>query len=172
MQEVSRVGAQGVTSKSKLLALQMPCRMFAPSIGPLAEYRPRRPLETALSGANEPFPRGERNVGMGGPLTAPLRTIPTASSPPPNDVANGIALHELSAEIDTTVSVGATGRGARGSRPLAAIGGPRPCATHIESFYRERLHKAADLSDVDAVGWCGCSCPPPTSSSSSASCSA
>ena len=87
---------------------------------------------------------------MGGPLTAPLRAIPTASSPPPNDVANGIALHELSAEIDTTVSVGATGRGARGSRPLAAIGGPRPCATHIESFYRERLHKAADLSDVDA----------------------
>ena len=86
---------------------------------------------------------------MGGPLTAPLRTIPTASSPPPNDLANGIALQEAFAEIDATVSVGATGRGARGSRPLA-VKSMHPRATHIESFCGEELHKAADLSDVDA----------------------
>ena len=86
---------------------------------------------------------------MGGPPTAPLRTIPTASSPPPNDLANGIALQEAFAEIDATVSVGATGRGAGGTQPLAAKS-PRPRATKIESFYREGLQKSADLSSVDA----------------------
>ena len=87
---------------------------------------------------------------MGGPLTAPLQTIPTAAAggaPPPNDVANDIALQEAFAEIGTTIS-GATGRGAGGSWPLAAKS-LLPCATHIESCYRQGPHKP-DLSDVDA----------------------
>jgi len=89
---------------------------------------------------------------MGGALATSAQPFPTASAggaPPPNDVANGIALQEAFAEIGTTVSVGATGRGAGGNQPLAAKS-PRPRATKIESFYREGLHKSADLSSVDA----------------------
>ena len=88
---------------------------------------------------------------MGGPLATSAQPFPTAAAggaPPPNDVANGIALQEAFAEIGT-VSVGATGRGAGGTQPLAAKS-PRPRATKIESFYREGLHKPADLSSVDA----------------------
>ena len=83
---------------------------------------------------------------MGGPLTAPLRAIPTASSPPPNDVANGIC-QEAFAEIDITVSVSGMKCGAGGSRPLGG-NGPHPRATHIESFYGGELHKSADLSSA------------------------
>ena len=125
---------------------------MAPSSCP--EYRavpPQAPSGNGANGANETSPqRGGKNAEMGGPLTAPLQTIPTGAAggaPPPNDVANGIALQEAFAEIGTTVS-GATGRGAGGSWPLAAKS-LLPCATHIESCYRQGPHKP-DLSDVDA----------------------
>ena len=88
---------------------------------------------------------------MGDLLVAWLRTFPTVTveCSSLSDLRDGVALLEAFSEIDSMVSVDAIKREVGESWPLAAKN-LRSCATHIESFYREELHKAADLSYVDA----------------------
>ena len=88
---------------------------------------------------------------MGDLLVAWLRTFPTVTveCASLSDLRDGVALLEAFSEIDSMVSVDAIKREVGESWPLAAKN-LRSCATHIESFYREELHKAADLSYVDA----------------------
>ena len=88
---------------------------------------------------------------MGDLLVAWLRPFPTVTveCASLSDLRDGVALLEAFSEIDSMVSVDAIKREVGESWPLAAKN-LRSCATHIESFYREELHKAADLSYVDA----------------------
>jgi uncharacterized coiled-coil protein SlyX len=85
------------------------------------------------------------------PIVAWFNTFPTVSVAVGDlmDLKDGVALLEAFSEIDTMVDLDTIKRDVGDSWPMGAKN-IRTCASHIESFYREELAEAADLSYIDA----------------------